>query len=91
MAFEDRDIKCNVYRDVEAVIRKTELKLKESRNFKERGYYAQDILLEVKTLLSCPNCNVGNPDCANCHSISQTYIRGYEYLTKNKNRKFIYK
>ena len=91
MEFKYQNIKCNIFLDTEAVIKKTEVKVKEAGTTKERQYYAQDILLEARTLLSCENYDAENPDCLNCHSISRNYIRGYEHLAKDKSRKVIHK
>ncbi len=89
MESENQDIKCNIFYETEAVIRKSEDKIKETKNFKEKKYYAQDILLEAKSLLSCPDYKDGNIDCLSCHSIALKYIRQYEYLAKNVIRKTI--
>lgn len=89
MEFENQDIKCSIFWDAEAVIKKTDAKIKEARSTKERQYYAQDILLEAKSLLSCSNYNDGNPDCVSCHSISRRYIQEHEYLAKNGRRQDI--
>jgi len=76
----DQDIKCSIFCDVAAVIKKTAAKVKETRISKEKQYYAQDILLEAKALFSCSNHYFANSDCVNCRSISRQYIREYEYL-----------
>jgi hypothetical protein len=88
MEFENQYIKCSNFKESEAIIKKAEAKVRETKNVKERQYYAQDILLEVEALLSCSNYNSGSSDCINCHSISYRYIQEYEYLAediKNKN------
>lgn len=87
MEFKYQNIKCNIFLDTEAVIKKTEVKVKETRTTKERQYYAQDILLEAKTLLSCSNFSITNPDCVKCHSISRGCIEEYKDLAKDKRRK----
>lgn len=89
MESENRDIKCNVFCETEAVIENSEAKIKETKNHKERKYYAQDVLLEAKSLLPCPDYKDGNIDCLICHSIALKYIRQYEYLAKNAMRKTV--
>ena len=64
-------------------------------NFKERQYFAQDILLEARVLLFCKNYNSINNDCLNCHSIARHYIQEYKpkvflfYSTCSKNKKIL--
>lgn len=86
---ETQDIKCTTFLDTEKIIKRTDTKIKETRNTKERRYYAGDILLEAKALLSCSNYNAENPECLNCRSILREYIQEYEYLVKNKRQKDI--
>lgn len=84
MELENQDIKCNFLRDAETVIKKAEVRIEKTRSSKERRYYAQDILLEAGTLLSCSKFNDRNPSCINCRSILRGYIQEYEYLAKDK-------
>ena len=84
MESEYQNVKCDIFRDAEAIIKKTDAKIKETRDNKERQYYAQDILLEAETLLSCSNYNAQNPDCTNCHSILLKFIQEYEHLANDK-------
>lgn len=91
MQFENQGIKCNIFWDTQAVIEKTEAKIKEAKSTKERQYYAQDILLEVETLLACSDYNAGNPDCISCHSILQRYAQEYKYLARNRRKNVISK
>jgi len=83
LEFTNRNIKCNIFSETEVVIRNSEAKIKETKNLKERKYYAQDILLEARSLLSCSNNNDKNLDCLICHSIALKYIHQNEYLAKN--------
>ena len=89
MEFVNRNIKCNIFCETEAVIRNSEAKIKETKNLKGRKHYAQDILLEARSLLSCSNNNDKDPDCLICHSIALRYIHQYEYLAKNVMRKIV--
>lgn len=84
--FETQEIKCDTFLDAEKILERTNAKLKKTRNIKERRYYAGDILLETKTLLSCSNFDTGNPTCLNCHSVSHNLIQEYECLAKDKRR-----
>lgn len=83
MEFENKTIKCSTFQDAETLIKKTEEKIKETRSIKERQYYAQDILLEAESLLSCSNYNDKNPNCLNCHLILLKYIQEYKHLADN--------
>ena len=83
MQFEDQGIKCGIFGDAEKVIKKAEDRIRDERNLKEREYYAEDILVEAKSLLSCLNYNAKNPDCINCQSILLKFIQEYEHLAKN--------
>lgn len=83
----NKGIKCNIFWDTKAVIEKTEAMVKKAKSSKERQYYAQDILLEAETLLSCSDYNTGNPDCVSCHSISRRYIQECKHLAKIGGRK----
>ncbi len=91
MESENQGIKCKTFWDTEAVIRKVEPKIEEARSNKERRYYAQDILVEMESLLSCPNYNTGDPDCISCRSISRRYFEQYEYLAKDKRPRSVVK
>jgi len=84
MEFENQSIKCSIFLETEAVIRKTVAKIEQTENVKERQYYAQDILLETESLLSCSNYKNRNPDCVRCHSTSQRYIQEYKHLAKDE-------
>ena len=86
MELENQGIKCNTFWDAEAVIKKTEDKIKVAKNNKERRYYAQDILVEVEVLLLCADFNAGNPDCMSCHSILRRYIKEYKYMAEDERR-----
>jgi len=86
MKFGNQCIKCSIFQDTEAVIKNSDDKIKEATNAKERQYYAQDILLEAKALLSCPDYNERDADCLRCRYISQKYIQEYEFLTKDGRR-----
>ncbi len=83
MEFEKQYIKCSKFQDTEAVIKKSEDKIKEIRNIKERQDYAQDILVEANTLFLCSDYNSKDPDCSNCHSISCKYLQEYGHLPKS--------
>jgi len=83
---ETQEVKCSTFLDTEKVIKKTDAKIRETRITKEKRYYAGDILVEAKTLLSCSNYNTENPECLNCHSISHKLIQEYVPLTKDNRR-----
>ena len=91
MEFEQKNIGCNIFLDAEAVIKKTEVKVKEAKTTKERQYYAQDILLEAKTLLSCLSYNSKDPSCLSCHSVLERYIQEYEYLANHEKQEILIK
>ncbi len=76
-------IKCSTFQECEAIIKKSEDKIKETRSVKERQYYAQDILLEAETLMPCSNYNSNTEDCLNCHLILLRYIQEYKHLADN--------
>lgn len=82
MEFQNQDIKCNIFWNAQAVIKKAEAKMKEVKAIKERQYYVQDILVEIGSLLLCANYNAGDTDCISCHSILRRYIKEYKYLAK---------
>ena len=88
MEFENQDIKCSIFRDTETVLKKITAKIEESNNAKERQYYAQDILLELETLLSCSNYEARNYGCIRCRSILHNYLKKYETLSKVKEAKW---
>lgn len=83
MEIEKQYIKCGKFQDTEVVIKKAEDKIKEIKSIKERQYYAQDILLEAKALISCSNYNSNAGDCLNCRLILLRYIQEYKYLADN--------
>jgi len=87
MEFENHNIKCKTFWDVERVIKNAEAKIKEPRNAAERRYYAQDVLLESRTLLSCPDYNARNSDCVSCRSFAHRYTQEYKYLAKTERKK----
>lgn len=87
MESDNQGIKCSKFLDTETVIKKTETKIIETIVYKERQYLAQDILLEARTLLSCTNYNVKNPDCLHCHAISRGHIQRYECLARDEIRR----
>jgi hypothetical protein len=82
MEFVGLDISCNFFQDAIINIKNAELRIELTRNFKERQYFAQDILLKAEDLLSCQNHNSENPDCSVCHSISRKYMLRYKNLVK---------
>jgi len=82
MVFENHNIKCNTFWDVERVIKKAETKTKEPRSTAEKLYYSQDILLEAETLLACPNYNAKNSDCIACRAFAHRCNQEYKYLAK---------
>lgn len=87
MEFDNQGIKCITFQDTEAIIKKAEAKIEEAGSVKERQYYAQDILLEVESLLSCSSYNSKNQDCLNCHLVLLNYIREYKHLAEDKTNK----
>lgn len=80
----NQSIKCNIFSDTEAVIKKAEDKIKETRSIKERRYYTQDILLEAEALMSCSNYNNKKQDCLDCHLVSVKYIQEYKHLAHDE-------
>lgn len=84
MELENYVVKCKKFRDAQAVIWKTEVKIKEAASSREKRYYAQDILLEAETLLSCAYYVAGSFDCLKCHLVSQRYIQEREYLAREE-------
>ena len=84
MEFENQDIKCSIFLDIISVIKRTDAKIKETGIIKQRQYYAQDILVEARSLRSCSHYNAENSDCLTCHSISHRFIEEYEYLARAK-------
>ena len=87
MEFGKQNIKCNTFVDVEKVIKNAEAKIKEPRSIAEKRYYAQDILLEGETLLSCPDYNTRYSDCVSCRSAAGRYIREYKDLANGARRR----
>lgn len=86
MEFEN-DIKCNLFLDTGAVIKNTEVKIKDAKTGKERRYFVQDILLEAGTLLSCSDYNTQNSDCIKCHSVLRKFIQEYSSLAEDRQRR----
>ena len=84
MEFESQDIKCSIFLDVMSVTKRTDAKIKEVGIIKQRQYYAQDILVEARSLLSCSHYNAKNPDCLTCHSVSHRFIEEYKCLARAK-------
>lgn len=80
-------IKCSTFQESKAIIKKSEDKIKETGSIKERQYYAQDILLEVESLMPCSNYNGKNQDCLNCHLVLLNYIREYKHLAEDEIKK----
>ena len=70
--------------DVISVVKRTDAKIKETGIIKRRQYYAQDILVEARSLLSCSHYNAKNPDCLTCHSISHRFTEEYKCLARAK-------
>ncbi|MDP2922299.1 MAG: hypothetical protein Q8O30_01065 [Candidatus Omnitrophota bacterium] len=75
------NIKCPIFCESDEVIKNIILKVGKVKP-KEKQEYAQDILLETRSLLKCSNYNVVNTDCLNCHSIARKYVKEYGYLAK---------
>jgi len=87
MELENQGIKCKTFWDIKEVIKNTAAKMKVAKSNREKKYYAQDILIEVESLLLCVDFIGGNSDCTSCHSISGRYIREYKYLAKEERVK----
>jgi len=81
-------INCSKFSDTEAIIKKTEAKIRQISNSKEKQYYAQDILLEAKALLSCLNYDSKNLVCQKCHSVSHGHIQEQEYLPRGEIKQY---
>ena len=86
MEINNQGIKCSVFLDTEVIIKKAVAKINETKDIRERQYYAQDILLEVGALMSCSNYNSKNQDCLNCHLVLLKYIQEYKNLAKDENK-----
>lgn len=86
MEFVKLGIACDIFRDAATNIRDAEVKVKKAKDFEEKQYYAQEILLRAKDLLSCQDYDSGKLDCTTCHSIFDRYIQQYENLAKSKKR-----
>ena len=71
------NIKCPIFLETDRVIKNVISKFWKAGS-KERRNYAQDILLEAKTLLSCSKHNPGDTECLNCQSILHNYLQEYE-------------
>jgi len=84
MEFENQEIKCSAFWDVEAVVKRAEAKIKKPRSIKERQYYAQDIMLETEILLFCSNYNLGDPECLNCHSVLLKWRQEYRCFAEEE-------
>ncbi|MFH0771971.1 MAG: hypothetical protein V1933_05075 [Candidatus Omnitrophota bacterium] len=76
-----QEIKCSIFLEADAVIKNVISKFLKASS-KEKQYYAEDILLEAKTLLVCSSYNALNPDCLICRSVSCEYFREYKYLSR---------
>ena len=88
MRLEDCNINCNIFWDAGVVIKRADSRMKEVRSTKEKQYYAQDILGEVETLLSCSYYNPQSTDCLSCYAISCRYIQKYaQYASLVKNKR----
>ncbi len=72
-----KEIKCTVFLETDRVIQNTIAKYWKAIS-KERQYYIQDILLEIKTLLSCSKYNPSNSNCLECHYILRRYLQEYK-------------
>jgi len=86
MELENHNIRCNTFGDVEKVIKKAEAKIKEPKSTSEKRYYAQDILLEAETLLSCPDYKARNSGCVNCRFFAHRYIRNIKIWLRPKEQ-----
>jgi len=86
MEFENKNIKCSTFQEAETIIKKAEDKIKETIGVKERQYYAQDILLEAKALISCSNYNSNTGDCLSCQLVLLKYIQEYKNLAKDEDK-----
>ena len=84
MELEKQYINCNKFQDAEAVIKKSEDKMKETISIKEKQYYAQDILLETRALISCSNYKSSTEDCLSCQHVLNNYIQEYKNLSRVK-------
>lgn len=84
-------INCSKFSDTEAIIKKTEAKIRQISNSKEKQYYAQDILLEAKALLSCLNYDSKNLVCQKCNLVANGYIQEYKYLDNEEIKQDYYR
>lgn len=74
-------VKCPIFCESDEAIKNIILKAGKV-NPKEKQEYAQDILVESRSLLQCSHCGAVNTDCLNCHSIARKYVKEYGYLTR---------
>lgn len=70
-------IECTIFLETDRIIQSTITKYWKVSS-KERHYYVEDILLEIKALLSCSNHNPSNTDCLGCHYALRKYIQDYK-------------
>ncbi len=84
MELEKQYISCSKFQDTEAVIKKSEDKMKETISIKEKQYYAQDIILETRALIACSNYNSSTEDCLSCQLVLTNYIQEYKNLSMLK-------
>ncbi|MEW6087315.1 MAG: hypothetical protein AB1498_03355 [bacterium] len=71
---------CRIFSGTDSILKKLVEAYNGAKGVKEKQYCAEDILVEVETLLLCPNYNNENSDCLKCHSMSRNYIQKYECL-----------
>lgn len=71
------NIKCPIFLETNAVIKNIISKFYKAGP-KERQDYVQDILIELKALLSCTKYNPVNSDCLDCHYILRKYLQEYK-------------
>ena len=72
-----KEIECKEFFETDRVIQNTIAKYWKA-NSKERHYYIQDILLEIKVLLTCSKHNPSNSNCLECHYILRRYLQEYK-------------
>lgn len=74
---------CLMFSDALEVINKVSLKIEITRISTERQDFIKDILLELETLLKCPQFNKDSSHCQKCHKFCYSQKEIYNSMLDN--------
>lgn len=79
---EQSNISCRIFTQQEPAVLRITAEINKARGAREKSWWAEELLKEVKGLLDCPSHDSAKPDCVNCRTICQLRSRTANLVLK---------